>query len=97
MGFKVEFNNILRTDVFRSKDLNQGERYGFSKAGDRIFMDTLPIWLSRSDWTAIAEIRIVTQTRQGRRVHGEFEVLHVYNTAERRAITRMFRRMFGRA
>lgn len=94
MGFKVEFNSILRTDEFES--VEEGKTYKFEKDGSRIFFDDIQIWLVRSDWTAIAEIQVLNQKREnGSKVSGEFEVKHVMTEEESRVVTEMFRRMYG--
>ena len=37
-------------------DLVRGAVLPFEKSGSRVFFDDIPIWLTRSDWTAMAEI-----------------------------------------
>ena len=74
MGFHVEINSILRTD--EPYQLARGSEHDFEKTGSRVFFDTLPIWLTSSDWTARAEIRVLSQTRTPTSVKGRFLVLH---------------------
>ncbi len=62
MGFKVEFNSILRTDDFQN--VEEGKEYSFEKEGNRIYFDNIQIWLIKNDWTALAEIQITSQTRK---------------------------------
>ncbi|MGD9644716.1 MAG: DUF952 domain-containing protein [Pirellulales bacterium] len=93
MGFHVEINSILRTD--EPYELARGSEHDFRKTGSRVFFDTLPIWLARSDWTALAEIRVVEQSRTPEAVVGRFRVLHVYQGAEQRAFTVALRRMYA--
>lgn len=93
MGFKVEINSILRFD--EHLDLKIGEIYPFEKSGSRIFFDDIPIWLTKMDWTALAEIKVVTQTRLANKVSGEFQVLHIYTEEEQAVLTKIFLRMFN--
>lgn len=93
MGFHVEINCILRSD--KKYKLKVGGVYDFGKSGSRVFFDNIPVWLTRSDWTALAEIRIVSQTRDGKNLKGQFEVTHVYRGAEQTAMTKTFLRMFS--
>ena len=93
MGFHVEINSILRSD--EPYQLARGSVHDFEKTGSRVFFDTLPIWLTSSDWTARAEIRVLSQTRTSTSVIGRFLVLHVYEGAAQEALTVAFRRMFA--
>lgn len=93
MGFRVEINSILRSD--EEYQLARGGEHPFRKTGSRLFFDDIPIWLTRMDWTALAEIRVVTQTRSATAVEGRFRVLHVYAGDEQKLLTVAFRRMFA--
>lgn len=93
MGFHVEINSILRTD--EEYHLTRGTEHDFNKSGSRVFFDDIPIWLTHTDWTALAEIRIVTQTRTPESMIGRFRVLHVLTETEQQVLTVMFRRMFA--
>lgn len=93
MGFRVEINSILRSD--EPYQLARGKTFPFEKQGSRVFFDTLPIWLTRSDWTALAEIQIVSQTRTSAGVTGEFVVSYVYTPEDQPAITEVFRRLYA--
>ena len=93
MGFHVEINSILRSD--EPYQLARGSVHDFEKTGSRVFFDTLPIWLTSSDWTARAEIRVLSQTRTSTSVTGRFLVLHVYEGAAQETLTVAFRRMFA--
>ena len=61
MGFHIEINSILRSD--EPYALERGRVHPFGKDGSRIFFDDIPIWLAKGDWTALAEIRVLTQSR----------------------------------
>jgi uncharacterized protein (DUF952 family) len=93
MGFHVEINSILRTD--EDYTLVRGGECRFRKTGSRIYFDDIPIWLVRADWTALAEIRVTSQSRTPAAVEGTFRVLRVYSDAEQRAMTAVLRRMFA--
>ena len=93
MGFHVEINSILRSDEY--SELAVGQVRSFRKQGSRVFFDNIPIWLTRSDWTALAEIQVTNQTRTATEVKGEFQVLHVYRDQEQQQVTEMFRRMYA--
>ncbi|WP_417849433.1 DUF952 domain-containing protein [Thalassoglobus sp.] len=93
MGFHVEINSILRSDEYA--DLIVGETRAFRKQGSRVFFDDIPIWLTQSDWTALAEIQVINQSRTPIEIKGEFQVLHVYGGKEQQRVTEIFRRMYA--
>lgn len=93
MGFHVEINSILRSDD--PITLQKGAVVDFRKDGSRVFFDNIPIWLTRNDWTALAEIQVVSQTRDGGGVSGKFRIRHIYGEDEQGPITEMFRRMYA--
>ncbi|WP_404309147.1 DUF952 domain-containing protein [Neorhodopirellula lusitana] len=93
MGFHVEINSILRSDEYA--ELTVGETHAFRKQGSRIFFDDIQIWLTQSDWTALAEIQVINQSRTPTEVKGEFQVLHVYGGKEQQRVSEMFRRMYA--
>lgn len=93
MGFHVEINSILRSDD--DFDLSKNAVNAFEKDGSRVFFDDIPIWLTRSDWTALAEIQVITQTRTDASMKGQFVVLHTYDDGEQKVMTDVFRRMYA--
>ncbi len=93
MGFHVEINSILRTDEL--KELARGQTYDFRKTGSRVYFDTLPIWLVRPDWTAVAEIQVVSQSRTPTEVTGKFVVTHLYAGHDQAVMTSVFRRLYA--
>ncbi|MEE9339458.1 MAG: DUF952 domain-containing protein [Methylococcaceae bacterium] len=93
MGFRIEINSILRTD--EDYNLKVGEIYSFKKKGSRIFFDDIPVWLTRKDWTALAEISVISQARNNGVLTGEFIVDYIYKEAEKVIITNMFIRMYA--
>lgn len=93
MGFKVEFNNILRYDV--KEKLEVGKEYSFQKNGSRIYADDIQIWLTKEDWTALGEIMITSQMRKENKITGTFKVVYIYTETESQTITSLFKRMYG--
>ena len=93
MGFKVEIHSILRSDEYSA--LKVGATYPFDKTGSRVFFDDIPIWLTRMDWTALAEIQVISQERISGKVSGEFRVLHIYEADEQKLLTGVFVRMYA--
>ena len=92
MGFKLSINNILRSEV--AGELRVGQEYAFSKELS-VLADDIQIWLTKRDWTAVAEIQITSQTRSNGRTVGQFVVKHVYTPEESAVLTAVFRRMYG--
>jgi uncharacterized protein (DUF952 family) len=93
MGFKLQVNSILRTD--QTYELAVGAIFPFEKTGSRIFFDNIPIWLTDKDWTALADISIVSQTREKGQLTGTFRVDYLYHGDEQKFISNMFIRMYG--
>ncbi len=93
MGFKVEFNSIIRIDA--PENLVAGQEYDFKNEGSRVYFDDIPIWLLKKDWTAVAEVKVVNQTRLDGRIRARYKVLYIYNQEESETLTTMFRRMYG--
>jgi uncharacterized protein (DUF952 family) len=93
VGFSLQINTVLRSD--EGFDLTPGAMNAFSRPGSRIFFDTLPIWLVRRDWTALAEITLLAQARAAGQVSGTFRVLRAYEGAEQATMTAVFRRMYA--
>ena len=93
MGFKVEFNSIVRIDV--PTDLKVGGEYSFKNEGSRVYFDDIPIWLVKKDWTAVAEIKITSQERKNGRIKGDYKVLYIYSPEESSELTKIFKRMYG--
>jgi hypothetical protein len=60
-----------------------------------VFFDDIPIWLMRMDWTALAEIQVISQKRISGNLSGEFRVLHIYEADEQKLLTGVFVRMYA--
>jgi uncharacterized protein (DUF952 family) len=93
MGFKIEINSILRSDEY--EELTVGKNYPFEKKGSRVFFDSIPVWLTRKDWTALAEISIVSQTLENNTLKGTFRVDYIYAGQEQQSVTALFVRMYA--
>ncbi|KKQ24516.1 MAG: hypothetical protein US40_C0003G0058 [Candidatus Roizmanbacteria bacterium GW2011_GWC2_37_13] len=93
MGFKVEFNSIVRVDV--PNTIKVGGEYSFNNEGSRVYFDDIPIWLVKKDWTAVGEIKVTKQERIDGKIKGNYKVLYLYSPEESEAITKMFKRMYG--
>lgn len=93
MGFKINVNNIIRQDF--EEELVVGKEYAFEKSGLNIIADDIQIWLTKKDWTALAEIMVTSQTRKDGKTVGTFVVKYVYEGEEQKALTEVFRRMYG--
>lgn len=93
MGFKVEFNSIVRTDV--PNNIKIDEIYHFENDGSRLYFDDIPIWLVKKDWTAVGEVKIIQQERKDGKIKGKYRVLYLYSSEESRELTKIFKRMYG--
>jgi uncharacterized protein (DUF952 family) len=93
MGFRLQPSAILRSD--EPCVLERGKEHAFHTAGSRIFFEDVPIWHAKDDWTALAEIRVLSQSLTPDSVMGTFRVLHVYEGEEQLVQTAAFRRMFA--
>jgi len=93
MGIKINVNTILRYEV--PEPLEEGKEYPFEKDGLTLFADDIQTWLTRRDWTALAEIQVTSQQRRDGKTLGTFTVEHVYDDAEQQLLTDVFRRMYG--
>lgn len=95
MGFKIEINSIIRTDQIPDK-LSVGAEYSFKMEKSRVYFDDIPIWLVKKDWTAIAEVQIISQKRNnGSFESGKYRVLYIYTSEESKKLTKIFKRMYG--
>ncbi len=93
MGFNLHINTILRID---SQDtLSEGDVRSFEKDSMHYLVDDMPIWLASKEWTALAEIKILNQSREDGKTTGSYEILHVYSGSEQVLASEMFKRMYG--
>lgn len=93
MGFKLNINNILRQDI--KELLEVGKQYPFEKSELTILADDIQIWLTKKDWTVLADIQVISQTRKNGKTTGAFVVKYIYKGEEQQNLTKIFRRMYG--
>ena len=93
MGFKINVNTILRQDV--TEPLEMGKEYSFVKEELSVLADDIQIWLTKQDWTVLADIQVTSQQRKDGKTSGTFVVKHLYEGDEQRVLTEIFRRMYG--
>lgn len=93
MGFKLNINNILRYEL--KEELKVGGEYQFEKDELCVLADDIQIWLTKKDWTAIADIQVIAQQRKDGKTTGSFIVKHIYQGQEQEQLTTVFRRMYG--
>jgi len=93
MGFKLSINNILRQEVTETLEIDK--EYHFEKQELTIIADDIQIWLTQKDWTVLADIQIISQSRSNGKTIGTFVVKYLYQGAEQETLTAIFRRMYG--
>ncbi|KKP67478.1 MAG: hypothetical protein UR68_C0010G0012 [Candidatus Roizmanbacteria bacterium GW2011_GWA2_35_19] len=93
MGFKVEFNSIIRIDILDNLEI--GKEYEFENDGSRIYFDDIPIWLVRKDWAAVAEVKVTKQKRKEGKIKASYKVLYLYSKEESELLSTIFKRMYG--
>jgi hypothetical protein len=93
MGFKLNINNILRQDEYL--DLEIGKEYPYTKDELCIIADDIQIWLTKKDWTVLADVLVTSQTRVNGKTTGTFIVKYIYTGEEQATLTEVFRRMYG--
>jgi uncharacterized protein (DUF952 family) len=93
MGMKLTINSILKTQ--KKYDLKVGQIYCFNKKGSRLYFDNIPIWLTDENWTALADISIISQSKQNGSTFGTFRVDYIYQGEEQKVITNMLIRLYA--
>lgn len=93
MSLTIANNSILRSDSFTA--LARGESYNFAIESQQLFATNTSIWLSKLDWTAQAEISIVSQSLEGNKLQGSFRVDYIYQEDEQKLLTKTFIRMYA--
>ena len=93
MGFKINVNNILRFET--TEELKVGNQYSFQKDELCVLADDIQIWLTKKDWTVLADIQIVSQERKNEKTTGIYEIKYIYSGKEQEVLTEIFRRMYG--
>jgi len=94
MGINIHINTILRQDI--NENLEVGKEYKFSKDGLHFFADNMPIWLTKKDWTVLADITIISQKRENGVTSGTYQINYLYEAGseEQKALTEIFIRMY---
>lgn len=93
MSFKADTNSILRSNNYL--ELTLGKIYTFENQGSIMLFDKSSIWLTKNDWTVQAEITIISQSIENKKLKGTFRIDYIYKEAEQHSITHMFIRMYG--
>ena len=93
MSIKVDVNSILQSDNYLT--LERGKHYSFTQKNNLVFFDNTSAWLIKNDWTAQAEISVVSQTIEQNMLKGTFRVDYIYDEMEQQSVTNMFIRMYG--
>lgn len=93
MGFKLNINNILRQDIKES--LEVGKEYEFEKEGSNLIADDIQIWLTKKDWTPLANIQVISQTREKDKTKGKYLIKYLYSGNEQEVLKKVFERMYG--
>ena len=93
MGVTINLNYIIRQD-FKGVPVVAKE-YKFKKKGRYLITDDIPIWLTRKNWTPLAEIQVISQTRENEETKGKFLVRYVYTKEEQKVLRKIFRRLYG--
>ena len=84
---------ILRSNNYSTLIL--GNTYSFEENSTQMFDENMPLWLTSSDWTALAEIRVVSQSIENDSVKGMFCIDYIYQGDEQKALSNIFIRMYA--
>ena len=93
MTFTMANNAILRSDSY--PELLRGEVYDFQENAMQLFAENIPVWLTNINWTAQAEITIITQSIEKQSIKGTFRVDYIYQGDEQKTLTNTFIRMYA--
>ncbi len=89
MGFKTEFNWILKLTIRQGIDKNileENKTYEFYKKEHIVYPLDLPIELVDEDWIAIGQVIILEYTVGGGHTNGKYKVLEIYPKDKRRCL-----------
>lgn len=90
MSFRCEINYILKLGRDPGLDeaaLTVGKKFQFTKPEHRIYPVDAPIDLANQDWEIIARVAVRQFCVGGGCISGSVEVLSLYDSNTRRAIT----------
>ena len=93
MGLKIPNKSVLRSDNY--PELLLGKIYSFTEADNEMFTENSPLWLTSSDWEALAEISIISQSVENKNLKGTFRVDYIYQGSEQQTLTSTFIRMYA--
>jgi len=94
MGFKIEFNWILKLKPENGLDersLQVHELYNFSKDEYRVYPVHHPIDLLNKDSEAVAKVLVTEFTNKDGKTTGKYKVLKIYSDQEKEFITKYWR------
>lgn len=94
MGFKCEFNYILRlrpSQGLSQAELIPGKSFSFKKEGHRIYPVDVPIDLANEAWEIVGRVVVREFTVGKERTEGIYEVLLVYGENEKTILTQVNR------
>lgn len=93
MGCIYEWNWILKLNHQQIPDLKIGVPFTFYKKGIRIFPINIPIDLVNENWESIARCVITSVTMEKEETKGIYQIVNIYDDAEREIMTKMCRDM----
>jgi len=89
MGFKTEFNSILkltRQQGLDENNLEENKTYEFFKREHRVYPLDIPIELVNGDWVAIGQAIVIEYTVGGGHTNGKYKVIDIYPKDKRRSL-----------
>jgi len=93
MGLKIPNKSVLRSDNY--PELLLGKIYSFTESDNEMFTENSPLWLTSSDWEALAEISIISQSVEKKNLKGTFRIDYIYQGSEQQTLTNTFIRMYA--
>jgi uncharacterized protein (DUF952 family) len=93
MALERSSKPFLRSNSY--SELILGNIYSFEESCTQVFDENMPLWLTSSDWEALAEISIVTQSVEKKGIKGTFRVDYIYQGNEQQTLTNTFIRMYA--
>jgi uncharacterized protein (DUF952 family) len=93
MGLKIPNKSVLRSDNY--PELLLGKIYSFTESDNEMFTENSPLWLTSSDWEALAEISIISQSVENKNLKGTFRIDYIYQGSEQQTLTNTFIRMYA--
>jgi uncharacterized protein (DUF952 family) len=93
MALERSSKPFLRSDSYSTLIL--GNTYSFEENSTQMLTENMPLWLTSSDWTALAEISIVSQSIEQNGIKGAFRVDYIYQGIEQQTLTHTFIRMYA--